>query len=98
MSMEIECSHDKPCEHIGYIRDGFPLYSQCPGLESCYVDQTYSPDNCNLDEANGFDFTDKGILNPSGEAISGYGYVVTKDYPYVPIKYAGSYVFDFINI
>jgi uncharacterized protein YjbI with pentapeptide repeats len=99
ISMELDCIHDKPCQLVGYIRDGFPLYSQCPDLESCYVDHKYNANNnCNLDEANGFDFTDKGILNPEGEEISGYGYVVTRDYPYLPLKYAGSYVFDFINI
>ena len=99
ISMELDCIHDKPCELVGYIRDGFPLYSQCPGLESCYVDHKYNANNdCNLDEANGFDFTDKGITNPNGETIHGYGYVVTRDYPYLPLKYAGTYVFDFINI
>ncbi len=27
----------RECELIGYIADGFPLYSQCAKLTSCYV-------------------------------------------------------------
>lgn len=41
-----------------------------------------------MDDANGFDFTGKGIKDPSGKAITGYGYVATDDYPWsIPYLY-----------
>ena len=43
-------------------------------------------DDCDLDEANGYDFTGKGIKDPYGREISGYGYVASHDYPYVMPK------------
>tara|TARA_A100001015_G_scaffold90427_1_gene100698 strand:+ start:188 stop:5755 length:5568 start_codon:yes stop_codon:yes gene_type:complete len=45
--------------------------------------------SCDLDEANGFDFTSKGYVDARGEDITGYAYVMTDDYPYVITHYAG---------
>lgn len=109
-----ECTHDgqwDTCELIGYILDGFPIYSHCffaeknRYLQSCYsitndTDQDNGGDtsdyshiaseNCDLDAANGFDFTGKGILDSEGNEITGYAYVASDTYPYVMPKYAGS--------
>lgn len=99
ISMELDCVHHSSCEHIGYMRDGFPLYSPCPGLNSCYIDETYTPgDNCKLDEANGIDFSGKNFYDPDGHSIQGYGYVVTNNFPFLPLKYAGKQIFDFVNL
>jgi plastocyanin len=46
--------------------------------------------NCDLDEANGLDFTGKGYVDERGVDITGYAYVMSDDYPYVMIKYAGT--------
>ena len=40
-------------------------------------------DNCELDMANGYDFTGKGIVDPDGNEITGYAYVASEDYPWV---------------
>ena len=99
ISMELECTHNRPCEHIGYIRDGFPLYSPCQGLKSCYVEQIYSPTaDCELDEANGFNFSGTNITDSNGQPIEGYAYVVSTDFPHLPYKYAGEQIFDFLNL
>ena len=45
--------------------------------------------NCELDEANGFNFTGKSYTDDKGETITGYAYVMSDDYPYVMTHYAG---------
>jgi uncharacterized protein YjbI with pentapeptide repeats len=99
LTMELQCSHNNECEHIGFLRDGFPLYSRCSPLKSCYSNGKYEPSqNCHLDEANGYDFTGQNILDSNNNEISGYGYVVTSEFPHLPPKYAGSYVYNFITL
>jgi hypothetical protein len=108
------CTHDDQrdaCELIGYMLDGFPVYSHCfsaianRNLTSCYT-MTSDTDGengddtsdwthiesaaCDLDQANGFDFTGMNIKDSTGSNISGYAYVATHDYPYVMPFYAGS--------
>jgi len=108
------CGLGDECMHIGYMNDGFPIYSQCRGLKSCYVSAVghgtrrrlphittweglaYQADyqlksHCDdLDEANGFDFTDSGIQDNNGNFITGYAYVASQGYPFLPLKHAGS--------
>ena len=87
-----------PCRKIGHMLDGFPLYSSCANLTSCYFPRTDSMGDdtddyvfrpfaggCDLDEANGFNFTGAGI-GLFNENLTGYGYVVTDRYPFVPPK------------
>lgn len=95
------------CIHVGYLADGFPVYSYCnvsgSRLRSCYsqIAGTAGSDTshfsfnsskkaageCQLDEANGYCFTDRerGILSGSCR----YGYVLTEDYPFVMPSIAG---------
>jgi YHYH protein len=55
------------------------------------TDYTHVPTNdCDLDMANGYDFTGKGIVDNTGKAITGYAYVASDSYPYVMAYYAGS--------
>lgn len=72
-------------------------------LKSCYVltgtggesssDYTFtSSSECDLDEANGYDFTGKGINDSDGNAITGYAYVATDAYPWVQTKFADTAV------
>jgi arylsulfatase A-like enzyme len=108
------CTHDDQgdaCELIGYMLDGFPVYSHCfsaianRDLTSCYTmtsdtdggngddtsDWTHIESTaCDLDQANGFDFTGMNIQDNTGSNISGYAYVATHEYPYVMPFYAGS--------
>jgi YHYH protein len=107
------CTHDgvwSACELIGYLMDGFPIYSHCYNpaigryLTSCYSitndidnDQKDTSDythnmtgRCDLDKANGYDFTGKNITDSNGQVISGYAYVATDTYPYTMPYYAGS--------
>jgi hypothetical protein len=108
------CTHDNKwdaCELIGYVLDGFPIYSHCFSdekdryLTSCYAitddadgdvgadtsDYAHAATNdCDLDKANGYDFTGMGIADSDGNEITGYAYVATDSYPYVMPFYAGS--------
>ena len=103
------CSYDcvwDECEHIGYMRDGFKIYSHCRKgtsfLKSCYVKvegesgshsthYEYQPSvNCDLDEANGYDFTNRGFTDHLDNPIEGYAYVASESYPYIMPKYAGT--------
>ena len=43
-----------------------------------------------MDEANGYDFTGKGIFDSEGNEITGYAYVGSENYPYVIAKFYGS--------
>ena len=44
--------------------------------------------DCDLDIANGYDFTGKGIKGPDDKEITGYAYVASEDYPWVmPFMY-----------
>ena len=63
-------------------------------LKSCYVltgtggestsDFTFTASAaCDLDEANGYDFTGKGLTDPTGAAITGYAYVASDAFPWV---------------
>jgi len=72
-------------------------------LKSCYVltgtggesssDYTFTSSTaCDLDEANGYDFTGKGINDNDGNAITGYAYVATDAYPWVMVKFADTAV------
>ena len=116
----------RECELLGWLLDGFPIYSHCGGLRSCYFLKkigasgsagSHLPDgnraasnlpgqdttdyqyvlagtpggaHCDLDAANGYNFTGKGLLDgASGRPISGYGYVASEDYPWVMPKFAG---------
>ena len=114
MSQLAECTNDgqwDECEHIGYLLDGFKVYSHCYHaakaryLSSCYFmdsdadggggddssDYTHiASDDCDLDEANGFDFTGMDIRDNFGNVITGYAYVASDSYPYVMPKYAGT--------
>ncbi|XP_069993980.1 uncharacterized protein [Penaeus vannamei] len=86
---------DRPCELVGYMMDGFPVYSYCDvngvRLTSCYKKVSgdgsmqehfeYQPDeDCQLDEANGYPFEDG----------RGYGYVFSENYPFVMRGFMGS--------
>jgi len=100
-----DCVWDE-CEHIGYMRDGFKIYSHCRKgsgfLKSCYTlrdgatgtnaaDYYYRSNvDCDLDEANGFDFTNRGYTDHLNNVITGYAYVVSDTFPYVMPKYAGT--------
>ncbi|CAD7965051.1 unnamed protein product [Amoebophrya sp. A120] len=44
---------------------------------------------CHLDEANGFDFTSENFVDVNEVPMEGYGYVLTENYPYVPMFYSG---------
>lgn len=79
------------CTLVGWMLDGFPLFScqktdGSTALSSCYsgsgtttAGYTFSASaSCDLDQANGYDFPE------------GYGYVVTDTYPWVPSGYMGS--------
>ncbi|CAD7975383.1 unnamed protein product [Amoebophrya sp. A25] len=44
---------------------------------------------CELDEANGFDFTNLNYTDANGREITGYGYLLTEEYPFVPPYFAG---------
>ena len=91
------------CVHLGYMRDGFPVKSYCTKnkksnkiLKSCYKrtgngdgsheshyvfsEENYKSGACDLDEANGYKFK------------SGYVYLFTEDYPFIPSKYLGKKV------
>jgi len=128
------CTHDciwNACTLIGWMLDGYPLYSHCAGLTSCYKlkasnefrdrleniqknkgqgddSSDYEFDQksfeavdggCNLDEANGFWFNaTQGIEDADGNLITGYAYVATDNYPYVPTKFMGTPVFDYGDI
>ena len=60
-------------------------------LQSTKMPSFFSPSaDCHLDEANGYDFTGKGMLDNDGNGISGYAYVASFEYPFIPIKYRGS--------
>lgn len=109
-----ECTDDgkwDACEHIGWLRDGFPIYSHCPHptedrfLKSCYhlmndLDNGGGDDTsdyvfedkptCDLDLANGYNFTDKGIRDSNNNEVTGYAYLVSDSYPYVMAAYRGS--------
>ena len=70
------------CQMLGYMLDGFPVYGRCNNdagveLTSCYTqkadttgdtedDYEFSSSGCDLDEANGYTFSD-----------GSYGYVLT---------------------
>ncbi|CAD7954312.1 unnamed protein product, partial [Amoebophrya sp. A25] len=89
------------CKHIGYLMDGFPLYTSCANLRSCYelkpesirlaasnsstipglgqdriagddsndyyFDQArHDAKDCDLDEANGYDFTGSQLTDSEG--------------------------------
>lgn len=108
-----ECTHDndwQKCELIGWLRDGFPIYSHCwhpteeRYLKSCFhlrndVDGGGGDDtsdyefdetgDCDLDLANGFDFTGAGIADSDGNLITGYAYIASESYPYVMTAYRG---------
>jgi YHYH protein len=107
------CTHDgqwSACELIGYLMDGFPIYSHCYNpaigryLTSCYSlandidndqkdtsDYTHNmTESCDMDKANGYDFTGKNITDSNGQVISGYAYVATDTYPYTMPYFAGS--------
>ena len=43
-----------------------------------------------MDEANGYDFTGKGIKDSEGNEMTGYAYVASEDYPFVMAKFYGS--------
>ena len=100
-----DCVWDE-CEHIGYMRDGFKIYSHCRKgagfLKSCYrlidgekgtdmAHYEYRPNvDCDLDEANGFDFTNRGYTDHLNNVITGYAYIASETFPYVMPKYAGT--------
>jgi len=63
-------------------------------LTSCYKlvgtggestsDYEFIPgEDCDLDEANGFDFTGKGMFDNEGNELTGYAYLASESYPYV---------------
>jgi len=96
------------CAIIGWMVDGFPMYSQCAGLRSCYHMRNSSDDGvigddsadwffrnsfadaCELDEANGYDFTGSGIKDNNGNEIVGYAYVASDVMFGTPPKLAGA--------
>lgn len=105
------CAYDlkwDECEHIGYMRDGFKIYSHCRKtkvssfLKSCYTKTTgmdgtedthyvyEASDECDLDEANAYDFTGKGFVDSNDEPITGWAYIASESYPYVMPKYIGT--------
>ena len=50
----------------------------------------YQPSvHCDLDEANGYDFTNRGFTDHLDNPIEGYAYVASESYPYIMPKYAG---------
>lgn len=81
------------------MMDGFKLYSHCKVggnfLKSCWKqtdvnnggenesDYSFSTDNCELDKANGYDFTGKGVTDSTGAEITGYAYVASEAYPFL---------------
>ena len=107
------CIHDcvfEACKLIGWMVDGFPLYSACGELKSCYHFKPVQSDSamgddshdyvfdpvgerhgvsCDLDDANGVDFTNLELLDNFGVEITGYGYVATEEYPFVPPRISG---------
>merc|ERR1712178_527364 len=46
--------------------------------------------DCDLDEANGFDFTNRGYTDHLNNVITGYAYIASETFPYVMPKYAGA--------
>lgn len=110
LSRRHACVFDKTwddCEHIGYMLDGFKIYSHCRKdtkshfLKSCYTLQEdqkgdlpghydfKSDSNCDLNEANGYNFTGKGIVDSNNETIEGWAYVASESFPYVMPKFMG---------
>merc|ERR1711988_1531508 len=94
-----ECGN---CKMIGYMLDGFPIYSTCEQVCGSYQGSgtnesgyswTTSVDctgKVRLDEANGVDADQHNIVDSCGNRITGYAYFITFTYPYVPIFYAGT--------
>ena len=95
------------CDLVGYMRDGFPVYSFCAHetknrlLKSCYY----------LTSGNGshsqhFTFSDSefsagncDLDRANGYTFSdGYAYIFTEDYPYIMAGYYGSEVSGICNI
>ena len=69
-------------------------------VASSNSDYTFSADsNCNLDEANGLLYIDKGFLKYKYKLLGAihpttgeYSYFMTTGYPWTPIKFAGDQV------
>ena len=100
----------KDCEHIGYMRDGFPIYSQCRKrqiygstslMRSCYKmepgrtgsDEShyrFRPNDCELDQYNGYDFSGQGFLDSNNNPIEGWAYVATESFPFITSAYKGT--------
>ena len=91
ISTQTDCGF-RECEHIGYMRDGFKIYSQCQ-KNGQFLEICRSGNNC-LDKAGGYDFTDSNIKDVGGNKITGYGYVALNTYPYLPTMYIGIELYD----
>jgi len=66
-----------------FLRSCWKLKSGKTDAGSTSSFEHVSGSDCELDQANGYDFTGKGIKDASGNTITGYAYVATDTYPYV---------------
>lgn len=107
------------CVHVGWMRDGFPVYSYCrkkktggPFLKTCYEQKPgtdggttshyvfnkarFDSSDCDLDEANGYNFPSE-IWNGT-KGIDDYGYVFSEDYPFIMPGYYGTELHPVIGL
>ena len=83
-------SHCKKSGSSSYLKSCYKLKTSSSDEGSTKNWQHVSGTDCDLDIANGYDFTGKGIKDPDGKEITGYGYVASEDYPWVmPYMYGG---------
>ena len=76
-------SHCKPPGSSNYLRSCWQLKAGKTDAGSTSSYEHVPGNDCELDMANGYDFTGKGIVDPAGKEITGYAYVASSDYPWV---------------
>ncbi|XP_068221602.1 uncharacterized protein [Palaemon carinicauda] len=96
---------DGSCEFVGYMRDGFPVYTYCRhetesrNLKSCYY--LTSGDGTNAGhytyDQTAYDNGECDLDMANGYTFSddrGYGYIFTEDYPFIMAGYYGTELSD----
>jgi hypothetical protein len=63
----------------------------CANSTGAYPSDWIHASRCDLDKANGYEFTvDDNLTDANGTLIVGYGYVATQTYPHIMPFYVGS--------